>query len=303
MKVFITGASGFIGSYVVHRLLNAGYELVAMVRNPGKLPWLRTQPRVTLIHAGLDDHEALRKGVEGCRACVHVALGWGDTPVTMLNADTLSTVTLMEACLRAGVEKIIYTSSTAVVGVFPPAIDESIKPSPVDLYGATKAASEAYMLGVEATGRLKCTIIRPGYTFGNPVVDGATTQPDNRFREIVRRARAGEDIELVAGDGTQFIWAGDLAAVYERALVSERSREVYFALGRTFVSWERIARETVALAGTDSRIVVRGQAGEPAIFDVSKLERHFGLVPEPYPHIAEHLKYYLQTGVGSRESE
>lgn len=294
MKVFITGASGFIGSYVAHRLLNAGHELVAAVRNPGKLPWLQAQPRVTLVHAGLDDHEALRKGVEGCHACVHVALGWGETPVTMLNADTLSTVTLLDACLQAGVKKFIYTSSTAAVGTFPSAIDENIKLSPVDLYGATKAASEAYILGVEAAGRLRCTVIRPGYTFGNPVVDGATTQPDNRFREIVRRARIGEDIELQAGDGTQFIWAGDLAVIYERALVSERSRETYFALGRTFVSWERIAREAVELAGMDSRIILHGQAGKPAIFDVSKLAEHFSVIPESYPHITEHLKYCFQ---------
>lgn len=294
MKIFITGASGFIGSYVAHRLLNAGHELAALVRNPGKLPWLQRQPGVTLIHAGLDDHEKLRKGIEGCRACVHVALGWGDSPTGMLNADTLPALVLLEACLHAGVEKFIYTSSTAVVGAFPPAIDEEIKPSPVDLYGATKAASEAYILGVEATTDLKCTIIRPGYTFGNPVVVGATAQPDKRFREIARSANAGEDIELQAGDGTQFIWAGDLAAIYESALNSERSREVYFALGRTFVSWERIAREAVTLAGSDSRIVLDGQAGEPAIFDVSRLNKHFGLTPEPYPHITEHLKYCLQ---------
>lgn len=294
MRIFITGASGFIGSYVAHRLLNAGHELVAVVRNPGRLPWLQAQPGVTLIHAGLDDHETLRKGVEGCRACVHIALGWGDTPTGMLNADTLPTLVLLEACLQAGVEKFIYTSSTAIVGAFPPSIDEDIKPSPTDLYGATKAASEAYILGVEAATDLKCTIIRPGYTFGNPVVPGAATQSDNRFHEVVSRARAGKDIELKACDGTQFIWVGDLARIYESVLNSERSREVYFALSRTFVSWERIARDALELAGTGSRIILHGQAGEPELFDVSKLGRHFGLSPEPYPHITEHLKYCLE---------
>lgn len=294
MKIFITGASGFIGSHVAHRLLNAGHELVAMVRNPEKLPWLQAQVGVTLVRAGLDDHEQLRKGVEGCQACVHIALGWGETPASMLNADTVPTVILLEACLHAGVEKFIYTSSTAAIGAFPPFIDETTKPSPADLYGATKAASEAYVLGVEAASDMQCVVVRPGYTFGNPVVPGASTQSDNRFREIARRAAAGEDIELEAGDGTQFIWAGDLARIYEGILNSDRTREVYFALSRTFVSWEQIAQEAIELTGSGSHIVLHGQAGEPTTFDVSKLDRHFGLTPESYPYITEHLKYCLQ---------
>lgn len=294
MRIFITGASGFIGSYVAHRLLNAGHELVALLRDTEKLPWLKTQTGVTLVHAGLDDHEQLRKSVEGCRTCVHIALGWGGTATAMLTADTLPTAVLLDACLRCGVEKFIYTSSTAVIGTFPPVIDEEIKPSPADLYGATKAASEAYVLAVEAATGLKCTIIRPGYTFGNPVVDGGVTQPDGRFREIARRAKRGEDIELDAGDGTQFIWAGDLAAVYENVLNSEHTRELYFALSRTFISWESIAREAVELVGSSSRIIVHGKAMQPSIFNVSKLERHFGLRPEPYPHISVHLKYFLE---------
>lgn len=294
MRIFITGASGFIGSYVAHRLLAAGHELVALVRNPGKLPWLQTQAAVSLVHAGLDDHKQLRRQVEGCRACIHIALGWGDTPAAMLSADTLPTAILLEACSQAGVEKFIYTSSTAVIGDFPSLVDEETKPSPLDLYGATKAASEAYVLAMEAISGMQCTVIRPGYTFGNPVVPGAVTESDSRFREIARRAIVGEDIELEAGDGTQFIWAGDLAGIYESAINSTRKREVYFALSRTFVSWERIAADAIGLAGSNSQIILYGQRGEPCRFDVSKLDQHFGLKPEPYPHINDHLEYCLR---------
>ncbi|HEX7025852.1 MAG TPA: NAD(P)-dependent oxidoreductase [Gammaproteobacteria bacterium] len=294
MRIFITGGSGFIGSYVAHRLLTAGHELVALVRNPRKLPWLQTQAAVSLVHAGLGDDNQLRKQVEGCGACIHIALGWGDTPAAMLSADTLPTAILLEACLQAGVEKFIYTSSTAVIGDFPPLIDEETKPSPVNLYGATKAASEAYVLAVEAISGMQCTVIRPGYTFGNPVVPGAATESDNRFREIVRLAAAGQNIKLKAGDGTQFIWAGDLAGIYESVINSERKREVYFALSRTFVSWEHIAAEAAELAGSNSHIIVCGERDEPSMFDVSKLEKHFGLKPEPYPHITDHLKYCLR---------
>jgi UDP-glucose 4-epimerase len=294
MKVFITGASGFIGSHVAHRLLDAGHELVALVRDPGKLPWLADQPNVQIVHAGLADADALRRGVQGCGACIHVALGWGDNPAAMLEADTRPAVTLLEACLEAGVEKFIHTSSTAAVGAFPSNIDERVRLSPDNLYGATKAAAEAYVLGVEAESTMQCNIIRPGYTFGNPVVDGATTQPDRRFHAIARRARDNRPIEVQAGDGTQFIWAGDLARIYEGVLNAERSRQIYFGLGRAFVTWERIAREAVAMAGSNSAVHVTGEPGPPSVFDVSKLDAHFGLKPEAYPHISRHLEYLIQ---------
>lgn len=293
MRIFITGASGFIGSHVAHRLHSAGHELVALVRNPGKLPWLSQQPGITVIHAELGDLDALRQGVRGCHACVHIALSWGDEPAAMLRADTLPAVVLLEACLAAGVGKFIHTSSTAAIGRFPAAIDERVVPSPDTLYGATKAAVEAYVLAVEANSDMQCNIIRPGYTFGNPVVEGASTQPDGRFRDIARNAREGKPIEVKAGDGTQFIHAGDLARLYEGVLNADRSREIYHGLGRTFVTWERIAREAVQLAGSDCPVVVTGEPGPPSLFDVSRLDAHFGLKPEAYPHITEHIKHNL----------
>ncbi|MFZ5891696.1 MAG: NAD-dependent epimerase/dehydratase family protein [Myxococcota bacterium] len=289
MKIFLTGATGFIGSYVAQALLSEGHELVVLARNPDKHPALSNDARVERILGTLADSQRIRKALTGADACVHVALGWGDTPTEMLKNDTLASVSLLEACLDAGVRKFIYTSSTAALGSFFERMDETHPTRPSDLYGATKAATEAYVLAVGAKSGMLCNVIRPGYTFGNPVAPGATTQPDRRFHHIVRQARRGEDITLKRGDGTQFIWAGDLARLYTAVLASERTREVYYGLGAPFVEWQRIAEQAIEITGSNSQIHLEGSTREPCLFDLGKMRRHFGLEFDSATHIREHL--------------
>jgi UDP-glucose 4-epimerase len=294
MKIFMTGATGFIGSYVAYRLLQAGHELVIIARNPDKTRALSSHPRVRRVDATLYDYALIRERLEGCEACVHVALGWGDTPVSMLETDTLATVSLLEACAQRGVKHFIYTSSTAALGGFWSRMSEADPIRPSDYYGATKAASEAYVMAVGAKTAMRCNVIRPGYTFGNPVVEGAPTQPDKRFNEIVKRAVAGQEIRLKKGDGTQFVWAGDLARLYQAVLDGSQTREVYFGLATPFVTWQAVAEEAVRLTGSKSKVVTEGEPGAPCLFDLSKIREHFGLEFSSAQHITEHLQYLIQ---------
>jgi UDP-glucose 4-epimerase len=166
----------------------------------------------------------------------------------MLQTDTTATVSLLEQCLSAKVERFLYTSSTAALGGFSARMDETTPVCPSDYYGATKAACEAYVMAVGAQTNMRCNVIRPGYTFGNPVVEGAPTQPDRRFESIAKLAVAGEEIRLKAGDGTQFVWAGDLATLYLAVLEADRSREIYFGLATPFVTWQSLAGQAAQVA-------------------------------------------------------
>jgi UDP-glucose 4-epimerase len=293
MRIFITGATGFIGSHVAYRLLEAGHELVAIARNAEKTASLSGHPRVRRIPASLYDFAVIREQLAGCDACVHVALGWGDTPVAMLETDTRATVFLLQACVEQGVRHFIYTSSTAALGGFWSHMSEADPTRPSDYYGATKAASEAYVMAVGAKSSMRCNVIRPGYTFGNPVAPGAPTQPDKRFANIVAAARAGEDIRVKKGDGTQFIWAGDLARLYQAVLDSDRSREIYFGLAKPFVTWQAVAEEAVRLTGSRSRVLVEGEPGPECRFDLSKIKEHFGLEFESSARLTEHLRHFM----------
>ncbi|HWO11785.1 MAG TPA: hypothetical protein VNN80_19965, partial [Polyangiaceae bacterium] len=104
---------------------------------------------------------------------------------------------------------------------------------------------------------------------------------------------AGREIRLRRGDGTQFVWAGDLARLYQAVLDSDRSREVYFGLATPFVTWQAIAEEAVRLTGSRSAIVAEGEAGPACRFDLSKIKEHFGLEFESAEHITEHLRFLI----------
>ena len=296
MNIFLTGGSGFIGHWVVKELLSQGHRLRLLVRNLSKIPSLQTMAGVEVVPGTLYDQPAIERALQGCDACVHIALGWGETPTAMLQNDTAVTVWMMEKAEAAGVKQFLYTSSTAAIGKFRRIMTEAIDPRPVDLYGATKAASEAYMLGFAAKSKMRCNIIRPGYTFGNPAFPDGVTQPDRRFNQIAAAAENNQPIHLTQYDGTQFIWAGDLARLYAAVLGRDLNRKIYFGLSSEFVKWEAVAQKAVQLAGSKSRIVLedKGWDPEPMLFDLSSIRKEFGLEFVATPEIGRHLEYLIQ---------
>lgn len=296
MKIFLTGGSGFIGHWVVKALLSQGHQLRLLVRNPKKIPSLKTKAGIEVVEGGLYDKPILTKALEGCDACVHIALGWGETPTTMLEKDTAVTAFLMEEAEKAGVGQFLYTSSTAAVGEFRPQMAESIDVRPMDLYGATKAASEAYLLGFAAKAKMRCNIIRPGYTFGNPAFPDGITQPDQRFNQIAAAAKKGQLLTVTRHDGTQFVWAGDLAKLYTAVLNSRLNRRIFFGLSTEFFTWEAVAKKAAAMTGSGLKVEVvdKGLDPKPALFDMGLIKKEFGLEFAASLEIAKHLEYLMK---------
>ncbi|HEQ71589.1 MAG TPA: NAD(P)-dependent oxidoreductase, partial [Spirochaetia bacterium] len=213
-----------------------------------------------------------------------------------LKNDTLPSVFLLEEAARAGVRHFIYTSSTAALGDLPHDVDEETKTSPTDYYGATKAATENFLFAAACTTGLRCNVIRPGYTFGNPVVEGGSIQNDQRFHRIVENALSGRPIELTLHDGTQFIHAAELARIYSAVLGSDCNREIFLGLGTSWISWEEIAREAIRKIGSQSTIVLndKGWDSEPRRYKVDKIRERFGLSSDARDQIGDHLDYLIE---------
>lgn len=294
MKIFVTGATGFIGSYVAHALMQKGHQIVAFCRNPQKIPSWVNNPKISFVQGELQQTNLFAPALRGCEVCVHIALGWGDEPLTMLQNDTLPSVTLLQAAAENGCVQFIYTSSTAAMGQMRPVMDESVRCIPQDLYGATKSASESFVLGF-GKSNMRRNIVRPGYTFGNPVVPDAFTQPDERFRKIARLALQNLPIELIKHDGTQFAWAGDLARLYVALVEGNCNEQVYLGLSNQWVSWEQVAKETCALCNSKSQIVLKdlGWGKDPIVFSVDKMQRELGISYQAYPALTEHIQWCI----------
>lgn len=296
MKIFVTGGMGFIGSYLVMEFLKGGHEVTVLARNTEKISAFQSMPGLRIVQGGLEDRDVIISSLPGHDACVHNALHWGDSAQEMLLKDTLSSVFLFETAAKAGVKHMVYTSSTAAMGEFRPDMNEESKCKPVDFYGATKEACEAFLLAMASQTPMRCNIVRPGYTFGNPVVDGAPMEVDSRFREIVQNAKNNENIYLTQYDGTQFIWAADLAKVFRAVIESESNRQIYFGLGQEFTSWERIAQEAVKQSGSTSQILLedKGYGKEPFLFDLRKIQRDFGFSFASWDQLVDHVGYLVK---------
>lgn len=301
MRVFVTGGTGFIGHYVVKAILEKGHEVVIATRHPNKVPTLKAMPNVSFVECALTDFEAMAEGLQGCDACIHIALGWGDTPSAMMMNDTRATVMLLESAARAGCKKFIYTSSTAAMGRMRPAMREITSNLPMDLYGATKAAGEAFVLGfTHGYGtqfpevKMTRNIIRPGYTFGNPAWPDGCSQPDRRFFAMAQAVKENKDINVIKNDGTQFIHASQQAQLYLNLLESDKNEEIFLGLGEVWISWKEIAEMMISMKpGCKSKIVETdlGWGDEPMLFDVSKIKDQFGLAFDAHDYMLDHVKW------------
>jgi UDP-glucose 4-epimerase len=294
MKIVITGATGFIGSHVAVRLAGAGHEIVATGRNPRKVPALGAVPGITLARLELGDPTGWAQALTGADVLVHVALGWGEGGLLMLQADTAASVGLFEAAHAAGVRRIIYTSSTAANGEQRGGDREDFQPRPTDYYGATKASTEMFARAFARKTKVPVHVIRPGYIFGEPVVEGASVYSDKRFLNICRAVRAGQPVHLIQGDGTQFLHASSLAKVYEALLTHEGEFSIHYALSKEWCSWEDIARMAMAWHGREVPIELENRGyGPPLLFDVSAIERDFDLAFNNRDQLRTHVKWVL----------
>ena len=294
MKIVITGATGFIGSHVAVRLARAGHEVVATGRNPQKVPALGKVPGITLARLELHDPTSWAPALMGADVLVHIALGWGEGGLLMLQADTAASVGLFEAAHAAGVKKIIYTSSTASVGQQRGDDREDCQLRPTDYYGATKASTEMFARAFARTTKVRVHVIRPGYIFGEPVVEGASIYSDQRFLNICRAVREGRPVRLTQNDGTQFLHASDLAKVYEALLTHKVGFSTHFALAKNWCSWADLARTAMTVHGREVPIEFEDRGyGPPLLYDLSAIERDFGLAFHSLEQLRTHVRWVL----------
>ena len=118
MRTFVTGGTGFVGGALVRKLLEAGHEVRALVRPGTDTQQLQGLP-VEQVEGDLRDPESLQRGIEGCQLVFHVAAlysFWGYSWDDFYQVNVEGTRHVLEAALGAGVERVIYTSSIAVLG-------------------------------------------------------------------------------------------------------------------------------------------------------------------------------------------
>ena len=174
MKVFVTGATGFIGGEVVRQLRDRGDEVVCLVRSPEKAGKL-TEMGCELVAGDLGDGDAIRAGLEGCDALIHSAamyeVGIPESQhQAMFDANVTGTERVLEAALAAKTPRIVHVSTCGIFGnTHGEVVDESYE-HPGDeftsYYEETKLESHRIAKRMIAEDGLPCIIVQPGGVYG-----------------------------------------------------------------------------------------------------------------------------------------
>jgi len=118
MKVFVTGATGFIGASLARELLRDGYEVRALARPESDRRNLRGLD-LEICEGDLRDRDSLEKGLKGCEILFHAAADyrlWTRNPDVMYEINVGGTRNILEAALNHGLSRIVYTSSVGTLG-------------------------------------------------------------------------------------------------------------------------------------------------------------------------------------------
>ncbi|MBW8801355.1 MAG: SDR family NAD(P)-dependent oxidoreductase [Streptomyces sp.] len=235
-RVLVTGASGFIGSALVRRLLGDGAEVHALTSAvssvyPVRLAELRD--RIVLHEGNLGDRGAMDVLATTARpdyvfhlgAYTHVGKSWQRVD-ECVHTNVQGTVNLLQALAPVGYTRFVYTGTSEIYGDVPVPFVEDGPVNPVSPYSVSKYAGERYCrMFVQGRG-WPIVMVRPFNAFG------PRQTPDRVIPEIIVRALRGQPLRMTKGLQTrEFNYVDDLAAGFVAAAVTPGVEGQLFNLG------------------------------------------------------------------------
>jgi UDP-glucuronate 4-epimerase len=208
MRVLVTGAAGFIGFHVTRRLLDRGDEVVGIDNlnayydpdlKRARLAQLDGRQGFCFIQLDVADREAMPRlfAENGFERVVHLAAQAGvryslDHPHAYVDSNIVGFVNVLEGCRHAGVQHLVYASSSSVYGAnekIPFSVEDNVD-HPISLYAASKKANElmahaySHLFGLPTTGLRFFTVYGP---WG---------RPDMAYFKFTRDILAGRPIDI-----------------------------------------------------------------------------------------------------------
>jgi nucleoside-diphosphate-sugar epimerase len=168
-QVFLTGATGFIGTYVACRLHAEGAHVLALERTAGKGSELAAAG-LEVVQGDINDHARMRELVREARIVIHNAARLlGGRRADFLRDNVEATRNLAQASANAEVERFVYVSSVAAYGGIDANsdVDERTSINPFgDAYGDSKILAETAVCEVARGSGISYSIARPGMVYG-----------------------------------------------------------------------------------------------------------------------------------------
>ncbi len=307
----ITGATGLVGSALARKLIAEGFAVRALVR-PGSPRFHLDGLDLEFAPGDIRDAPSVRRAMAGIRYVFHVAADyrlWARDPNEIFAANVDGTRIVMQEVNRAGVERVVYTSSVATLALRDDAspADETIPLAAEEGIGAykrSKIAAERLVEAMVANENLPAVIVNPSTPIGPRDV-----KPTPTGRIIVEAARGRMPgfldtglnlvhVDDVAEGHVAALKRGAIGERYilggENVLLADMLAEIARLVGRRPPRW-RIPRAVVIPVAYAAEATARLTGREPfttldgirmaehrMFFTAAKAERDLGFRPRPY---------------------
>ncbi len=283
MNIAVTGATGFVGRYIVANLLAGGHRVVAWRRPTSDVsgfPENLTPDALRWIDGGLGDDRAARELVRDADAVVHAAvdrpgegfIGAEGDVAEFVDRNVTGSVRLMERAREAGVGRFVFLSSGAVHDEILPdrPLDETHPNWSKSHYGASKAAVEAFAIDYGLSGRLAACALRPCGVYGL-----ARPASESKWFGLVRDVAAGRPVECRRG--AKVVHAADVARAVAILLTAEAPAVAGLAFNccDRYISDHEVATIARRLSGASGTI--EGEPGRPKNVIVTDRIRSLGM--------------------------
>jgi len=256
MKIFISGATGYIGSRLAIRLADEGHIVHALYRSESKVGPLK-HPNITLFKGDILDVESLSSAMAGCAQAYHTAAFakvWDKNPSTIYRLNIEGAVNVIRCGIEQGVKKFVCTSTA---GVFGPSgknlfIDESSKkPSSYFIdYESSKALLEVILKAYSVSG-VHIVIVNPTRVYGPGILSES-----NGVTRMIKKYIEGK-WRLIPGDGKSpgnYVHVEDVVSGHILAMEKGVSGENYL-LGGSNVSYNVLFEGISAISGKRFRLI------------------------------------------------
>jgi len=236
VTIFITGATGFIGSHLVNHLSRTGHRLVCLAR-PTSDRKILEESGATIVFGDVTDRSATREVMQGCQWVVHLASTfefWVTDKRVYRAVNVDGTRTLMENALEAGVTKVIHVSTAAVYGnaEWPISEETPFGLSCASMYAQTKREGDALVWKMYRERGLPVVGIMPGAVLG-------PNDPKAAGRYVANFARGKMPAQVLTRRVFPFVHVRDVCGAIVLALELESTvGEKYLIVGQNMTFGE-----------------------------------------------------------------
>ncbi len=280
-KIFITGATGFIGSHLCEMGIKKGYKIVGFDRynSNNDLGWLKKSKYLNKMEIKLGDirdYDSVYKSMKGCNIIFHLAALIGIpysyiSPLAYVKTNVEGTYNVLEAAKNLSSKKVIITSTSEVYGSaqhLP--MDEEHPLNAQSPYAASKIAADQLSLSYFKSFKLPVTIIRPFNTYGPRQSERAVVP------RIITQCLFQKNKNLILGNlkpTRDFNYVTDVCEAYFSIIKNKKAEGQVINVGsKTNISIKNLAKKIIKMTNSKNKIKQNNKIFRPTLSEVQNLK-------------------------------